>query len=237
MYSEWIRLTVRKANKSICIMDTDSLLFSFRLDCPPRWVIDRFDKQFDLYFPRKVVEEYKDNFRKGRLKGYDSVKADIDLFLDRKMKIGRVVDEKVYSVCLKYLKRWFSLIGKQKEYYSLGEGEKHCVALGLYMSRRHKECLIVMTDDFRARNAGIDLFICRQRTGMISSLLTGMLFIYFINTDISGIHMRGLVNDYFNLNPPSSPNVLTFKHKILEDIKFSCREQYFHECGLSCLTS
>jgi hypothetical protein len=217
-------------------MDTDSLLFSFRLDCPPRRVIDRFDKQFELLFPRKVVEEYENNLRSGRLKSYDSVKSDIDLFLDQKIKAGKVVDERVYSNCLKYVKRWFSLIGKQKEYNSLGEGERHCIALGLYMSHRNKKCLVVMTDDLPARDAGIDLFVCRQHIGLISSLLTTMLFIYFVNTDLSDLYIRGLVNDYFNLNPPKSPNVLSFRDNILEDIKFSCREQHFRKCGLSCLT-
>jgi len=223
-------------SKSVCIMDTDSLLFSFRLDCPPKRVIDRVDHQFDLFFPYEVLEEYKNRVRKGQLKSYDYVKSDIDLFFARKIKEDKVVKEEIYSHCLKYLHRWFNLIGMQNEYYTLGEGEKHCIALGLHMSRKDKKCLIIMTDDFEARNAGIDLFAYRQRMGLVSSLLGTMVFIYFVNRDISGLYMLGLVNDYFTLNTPKSAFMRDFKKKILEDIKWSCKMQSSLRCKLSCLT-
>jgi hypothetical protein len=228
-------LTVAKVCRALCIMDTDSLLFSFKLECPPKGVIDRFDKQFDLFFPRKVVQEYRGGIRSGKLKNYDDVKSDIDLFIDQKDRAGRIVDDAIYSDCLKYVKRWFDLTGKQEIFYTLGDGEKHCVALGLHMSRKNKKCLVVMTDDFRARNAGVDVFVDKQQIGLISSLLTGMLFVFFVSTDLSGSYMRGLVNDYFDLNKPKTQNMRNLKDEILDDIKFSCKEQHFRDCGLSCL--
>lgn len=229
-------MKMAEVSRSICIMDTGSLLFSFRLDCPPRLVIDRVDQAFDLFFPYKVYKEYKGKLIKGQLKSYDSVRPDIDLFFRRKIKEDRIIQEKVYFYCLKYVHRWFNLIGKQEEYYTLGEGEKHCIALGLHLSRRNRKCLIVMTDDFNARDAGIDVFACRQQLGLVRSLLGTMVFIYFTNRDITELYIRGLVNDYFNLNRPKSTSMLSFRKKIIEDIKWSCRRQSYQKCRLSCLT-
>ena len=221
--------------KPVCIMDTDSLLFSFKLNCPPKWAIDRINQQFDLFFPYKVFEEYKNDFAEGRLSAYDDVRLDIDLFFKRKMNNDRVITQEVYSNCLKFVKRWFNLKGKQLEYSNLGEGEKHCVALGLHLSRIKKEGLIVMTDDFRAINAGFDRFVIKQRVGLIHSLLGIMLFIYFVNRDISSSGILGIVNDYFHINQAKHYDFEQFKQEILEDLKHSCREQNFYNCGLSCL--
>lgn len=218
-------------------MDTDSLLFSFRLDCTPKLVIDRVNQSFDLFFPYKVYEEYKSKFIKGQLKGYDYVKSDIDLFFQRKTKEDRVIPEEVYSHCLEYVHRWFNLIKKQEQYYTLDEGEKHCIALGLYLSRRNRNCLIVMTDDFRARDAGIDLFARRQQLGLVRSLLGTMVFVYFTNRDVTEQHMRHLISDYFNLTKPKSAGMRNFRKKILDDINWSCRMQSSHKCRLSCMTS
>lgn len=218
-------------------MDTDSLLISFRLNCPPpRRVIDSLDRRFDLFFPRKVLDEYHKDFIEGQLKEYYSVKSDIDLFIGRKEREDKVIAEDDYQNCLEYVKRWFNLVERQGEYYTLGEGEKHCIALGLYMNRGNKKHLIVMTDDFRARDAGVDLFVHRQRMGLTCSLLSAMLFIYSVSTDLSSLHMRSLVSDYFNLNPPKKQNIINFRENILRDIKWSCKKQFFEKCKLSCLT-
>ena len=224
-------------DKSICIMDTDSLLFSFGLRCPPRRVINRFDQRFDLFFPRKVVEEYREIFMKGQLEKYDCapVKSDIDLFIERKENEDRVIEEDDYRNCLKYVKRWFNLAGRQSEYHNLGDGEKHCIALGLYMNRGNKKYLMVMTDDFRAIDAGVGLFVYKQRIGLMCSLLSAMLFIYSVSSDLSSLYMYGLVNDYFDLNRPKKQNIIDFRESILKDIKWSCRGQFYEICGLSCL--
>lgn len=225
-----------EAGRSVCIMDTDSLLFSFRLDCPPTRVIDRVDQAFDLFFPKKVYEEYTGKRLKGKLRSYEPVRSDIDLFFEQKKRKDRIIEEKIYSHCLKSLQRWFDSIGRHREYCTLGDGEKHCIALGLYLSRRNKNCLFVMTDDFDAIDAGIDVFACRQQLGLVRSLLGTMVFIYLTSRDITETRMRGLVNDYFDLNKPKSANICAFREKILEDIKRSCRVQSYQKCKLSCLT-
>lgn len=230
-------MKITEVPRSICIMDTDSLLFSFRLDCPPTRVIDRVNQAFDLFFPQKVCEEYKRRLLEGKLKSYDAVTPDIDLFFQQKRRENRIIKEDVYSHCLESVKRWFNLIKWQKEYYALGEGEKHCIALGLYLSRRNKNNLIVMTDDLDARDAGIDVFASRQQLGLVRSLLGTMVFIYFTNRDITEPRIRGLINEYFNLNKPRTPRMLSFRKKIKEDLKWSCRAQSYQKCRLSCLTS
>lgn len=222
--------------KPICIMDTDSLLFSFKLECPPVRAIDRISRHFDLYFPYKVLEESKNNIKGQNGRIYDDIKFDIDLFFKQKMKEGRVYTEDAYSSCLKHVHRWFNLIGEQEKYHILGDGEKHCVALGLYLSRVKKENLIVMTDDFRAINAGFDIFVAGQRIGLISPLIGTMLFIYFINKDISEVRIRGIVNDYFKMNHPKHFDFKQYRMEILKDIKLSCRVQSFDDCKIHCLT-
>jgi hypothetical protein len=212
------------------------LLFSFNVECPPKHAIDRIDKQFDVFFPSKVLEEYRTRLAKGQLKRYEDVRPDIDLFFLQKKKTGKLIDERIYVHCLEYVKRFFSLTGKQKEYYALDEGEKHCVALGLYLSRRTKGCVLVLTDDFRAREAGIDLFVCRQCLGLVRSFLGAMVFIYCVNKDIPEWRILTIVNEYFALNPPKRASMVDFKEKILGDIKLCCKRQNFDRCSLSCLT-
>lgn len=218
------------------IMDTDTLLFSFSLECPPKRVIDRIAQQFDLFFPDKVFQEYRSQLSKGQLERYDSVRSDIDLYFTRKRKEGKLVEETKYAYCLEYVQRFFCMIGKQKEYESLGEGEKHCIALGLYLSHKMKTCIVVLTDDFGAREAGIDFFACKTCLGSVHSLLGAMVFIYCISKDIPELHMRTLVNDYFSLNPAKRANTQRFREKIIHDIKLCCRRQNLDKCGLSCLT-
>lgn len=224
-----------KGCKPICIMDTDSLLFSFKLECPPVRAINRISRHFDLFFPYKVLEESKNNIKGKNGRIYDDVKFNIDLFFKRKIKENRVFTEDVYSNCLKHIHRWFNLIEEEEKYYTLGDGEKHCVALGLYLSRIKKESLIVITDDFRAINAGFANFVAGQRVGLISSLIGTMLFIYFINKDISELRIRGIVNDYFMMNRPEHFDFEQYKMGILKDIKLSCRVQSFDDCKIHCL--
>jgi len=228
-------VTMMKGNKPICVMDTDTLLFSFKLDCPPNRVIDRLDRQFDLFFPHKVKEEYENKVRQGVLGDYDDFIPDINLFLKRKSSQKRLVEERKYSHCLKYLQRFFNLMGMQERYNKLGDGEKHCVALGLFMSRIRKDCVIVATDDFGAREAGIDLFVCKQFIGMVRPLLGAMVFVYCVSTDIPEWRMRTLVKEYFDLNPPTHVGMRNFKEKILKEIELCCRRQNYDECKLSCL--
>jgi hypothetical protein len=217
-------------------MDTDSLLFSFKLDCPPARVIDRLDRQFDLFFPYKVKEEYDKKLRKGQLQEYDDLIPDINLFFERKSRENRIKEEKVYLHCLKYLGKYFGAVGKQKEYYSLGDGEKHCTALGLYISRVTRDCVVIATDDFGAREAGIDLFVCGQFVGLVHSLLGTMMFVYCVNTDIAEARMLGLATDYFHLNPPRHANMREFKERISKAIKLCCRGFNYDHCRVSCLT-
>lgn len=224
------------ASKPICIMDTDTLLFSFRLDFPPDRVINRIDRQFDLFFPCKVKEEYQNKLRKGLLRDYEDIVPDINLFFSRKNDENKLQDEKVYSHCLKYLQRFFNLMKMQEEFRKLEDGEKHCVALGLHMSRLMKDYVIIATDDFPARKSGVDLFVCRQFVGLVRSLLGTMVFVYCVNTDISELRMRTLVDAYFTLNPPKHDETRIFKETILKDIELCCRRQSFDDCKLSCLT-
>jgi len=223
-------------SRPVCILDTDTLLFSFKLDCPPNKVIHRLDQQFELLFPHKVQEEYENKRRQGTLREYDDVISDINLFLKKKNDQKKVIEEHVYWHCLKHLKRFFNKMKMQKQYHTLGEGEKHCAALGLYMSRLTRDCVIVVTDDFGARKAGIDLFVYRQFVGLVRSLLSTMVFVYCVNTNIPDSRMLGLVNDYFNLNPPHQIGMQNFKDIILENIGLCCRRQSYIDCKFSCLT-
>lgn len=220
------------SDKIVCVMDTDSLLFSFKLDCFPKRVIKRFDEHFNLFFPRKVFEEYKVSSRD---KTYDDVRLDMDLFLKQKEEKNRIIEKEVYSHCVGYVERFFNLLEKQKEYHSLGEGEKHAAALGIYMSHRMRRCLVVMTDDFRAREAGIDFLVSSNHVGLLDSLLGAMTFIYCVSTDISQEKMQILVNDYFELNPPKHESMVRFKERILKDVNCCCRTQSRKSCSLGCL--
>jgi len=216
----------------ICIMDTNSLLFSFKLDLLPMRAIERVNQRFDLVVPHKVFEEYKNLSR--RRKDYELVRSDIDRFFGELKRKGKIIEEKVYSHCLNYVHEWFNLTGMQRLFDTLGEGEKHCIALGLYMSRQRKECLFMITDDFDARE-GIDFFFCRQRIGLVYSLPGVMILTYLSNRDVSTQRILGFINDYFNLNPPKKVDMRELKSRFLEEIDMSCRKKSFDECGLICI--
>ena len=224
-----------QGDKPICIMDTDTLLFSFKLDLLPMRAIDRVNQRFDLVFPYKVFEEYKNQCKRGLARDYESVRSDIDLFFEERKRKDKIIEERLYSHCLKYLHRWFNLVGMQRTYYELNEGERHCIALSLYMSRQKKKRLFVITDDFDARDAGIDLFICRQRIGLVYSLPGVMILTYLSTKDVTKQHLLGFMTDYFNLTPPRSVGLRELRRRFLEEIELSCREQSFDKCGLVCM--
>jgi len=194
------------------------------------------DKQFDLFLPEKVFQEYLGKLSKGQLEGYDDVRPFIDLYFKRKRTEGKLIEEKTYTECLKYVKRFFFLIGKQKKYRALGEGEIHCIALGLYLSRKIKRGVFVLSDDFGAIDAGIDTFVYKTCFGSVRSLLEAMVFLYCISRDIPVLRMYNLVKDYFVLNEPKSLHMQDFQKEIIEDITRSCRRRQKNwQCSLPCL--
>jgi len=216
-------------------MDTDSLLFSFKLNLYPERVIDRLKDRFDLVLPYKVFEEYNNKVKKGMLKEYDIIKSDIDIFFKQMMKDGKIYDYKKYSYCLKYIKRWFNLMGLQKQFHKIDDGEKHCIALGLFLSRYNKKCLFVITDDFEAIKAGIETFVKKQKIGLVYSIPDIMIWTYLVDKRVSRSHIRGFINDYFNLNVLKSKYFYQLKDELVKEIEWSCRVQLFDECKLCCI--
>jgi hypothetical protein len=222
-------------NKQICIVDTDSLLFAFRLELRPEKAIQKISRRFDLIIPEKVVEEYADKTKRRLLREYDDVKQDIDLFLERRKDDGKIVKNDVYSHCLQYAERWFNLVGKQEEYKNkIDEGERHCMALGLFLSRKNEQCLYLVTDDFTAIDAGIRLFVKKQRIGLVYSLPELIILNYLLDRGIPELNVRAFINDYFIFNKPQSAEFLDLKTKFLEEIEMSCRKQFSSSCNICC---
>jgi len=221
--------------KKICILDTNSLLFSFKLDVRPERAIDKIIRRFNLAIPEKILEEYTSKAKKGLLKEYDNIKQDIDLFFRRMKSEGRIFETRNYFHCLKYTERWFNLMGKQEEYKNkIDEGEKHCIALGLFLSRKNEKCLYIVTDDFDAVDAGIRLFVERQKIGLVFSLPELMTMNYLIDRGVLELNIKSFISDYFNLNKMRSDKFSNLKTELFEEIDYSCKKQFYHNCNICC---
>lgn len=216
-------------------MDTCSLLFSFKTELSSKLVIKRLDDRFNLVFPSKVVDEYLNDFREGRLSEYKDIEPDLRLFMKKKRDEGKIISENEYSICLDYVERWFNLLKMQKKFRDLGDGEKHCIALALYWSRHTRQPLLLISDDYKARVNCVDYFVCKQRIGLVDSIPGLMISIYSTQKEIAEINVRASINTYFNLFKERKIYFDTLRKKYFEELDLSCRIQNLDSCRLKCL--
>jgi hypothetical protein len=213
-------------NRPFAVIDTDTLLYSFKLQCPPtKRVIEKIDSQFEIYLPEKVFEEYKNKLSKGQLADYDDIRAFIDVFFKKKRQESKLIGESEYFDCLTYVRRYYCLKGKQREFEKLGQGEIHCIALGLSLSRKIKNAVFVFSDDFKAIDAGMGLFVYTTCFSSIRPLLEAMVFTFSVSNDIPELMLRNLVKEYFTINNPKKAKMIEYQNSILEIIGLSCRAQ------------
>lgn len=218
-----------------CVMDTDSLIFSFKLNLVPFRAIDRIESQYQLILPSKVIDEYKSRSRKwSTYKESESVRSDIDSFLRKKNDTGEVISEDKYCECIKHVKKWYDTAKKQGEFHNLGDGEKHCLALGLYWNRKYKTPVFILTDDFRAIRAGLSCFVFSQRIGLTYSVPEAMISLYLVTRTIRKVNVLGFINDYFDLNKGKKIELKALKVRFKKEILSSCRERNLANCAQSC---
>lgn len=216
-------------------MDTDSLIFSFKLDLLPFKVIERLESQYHVILPSKVTEEYRAKSRtQPTYEQFEDIRPDVELFLRRKIDAREVISEETYGKCIEHIKKWYILSGRQKEFHRLGEGEKHCLALGLYWNRKYKTPLFIITDDFRAVRSGLCRFVLRQRIGLLCSLPEAMISMYLSTRVIKKVHILGFITDYFHLSAPKKIESKNLKTGFEKEVMSSCREKNIRNCGQSC---
>ena len=222
-------------NRISCILDTSSLIFSFKTELSSKLVIKRLDDRFNLIFPSKVVDEYSNQFKKRKFSEYKDIEPDLRLFIEKKRNEGKIIGENEYSDCLDYVKRWFNLLKMEENFWSLGDGEKHCIALALYWSRRTRQPLLLISDDYKARADCVDYFICKQRIGSVDSIPGLIILIYSIQKEIPELNVRASINTYFNLFKDKTIYFDNLRKEFIKELNLSCRAQNFESCKLKCL--
>lgn len=209
---------------SLCVPDTCSIIFSFKVELAGSKLIDLLNKEYTIIIPEKVKEECENKTRAEE----SEIKEDVDRFLVDKNE--DIVSSSKYEKCLEVIQKWFNKKNMQR-FNSLGEGEKHCVALVTYLNHIKRSRVLMLTDDFKASNLFQNL-IDQQKIGILESVPGFLIQYYNINRTISRNHVLMALRTYFSI----SPNAV-YEPYINERLLMSCRELGFDICNIRCMSN
>lgn len=153
---------------------------------------------------------------------------------DKYLSIYDKIDISEYNNCLTVVWKWIELnkiyIKQDKD-----EGEIQCMALSLYLSRKTKGDIFMISDDKKARRKMLDSFINSQKIGYSMSFPDILLYLFNRNKNISKVHVEKLFQEYYHIMPAKVNDEIKKTYRTW--LKQSCRVMgiEYGLCSLACL--
>lgn len=174
------------------VLDTCSLVNCSR-ELAGQKILALLDQIFHVVLPEKVYEELSTI----RVQDPNLLTAARG-FIEVRKELVRETSE--YAGCLNVVKEWFDQNKMSKEFSNLHAGEIHCLALALYISKRERKFVILLTDDFKARRKGLLRFVLAQQIGIVRSTAEAVVLLYALERAIGESHATAAIQDFVRNN-------------------------------------
>lgn len=212
-----------QTSRETFVLDTCSLVNCSR-ELAGQKILALLYQMFHIVLPEKVNEELSTI----RVKDPDLLTFARG-FIDVRKELVRETSE--YACCLNVVKEWFDQNKMSKEFSDLHPGEIHCLALALYIAKRERKFVILLTDDFKARRKGLLRFVLAQQIGIVRSTAEAVALLYALEQGIGESHAMAAIQDYVR------NNTFTYyaQSYFLNLIDMSCRRLGSSLCLAKCL--
>lgn len=222
-----------KRIKPICIIDTTSIVILTHfiiedLILGNQPISEALTSNFYFVVPNFLITDEIE----GAIRNHKEV-YDVEI-PDNYLSIYDKIDISEYNNCLNVVRKWIELnkiyIKQDKD-----EGEIQCMALSLYLSRKTKEDIFVISDDKKARRKMLDCFINSQKIGYSMSFPDLLLYLFNRNKNISKVHVEKLFQEYYHIMPAKVNDEIKKTYRTW--LKYSCRVMGIESglCSLTCL--
>lgn len=172
--------------KQTCVLDANSILTGVSLELGGTKLVEWLSRIFDIYTPCFVVKKELPRASKD----YELEITEIHHIL-QKNRI-RIIADECFVSCVKVTEKWLN-----KSNLRIDEGELYCLALCLYLSKKFKNFVFLISDDFKARNEALDKFVNDQKIGFALSSPDIVLYAFSRNQNVTSDQTLLAVQDFF----------------------------------------
>jgi len=167
------------------VLDTNSIVNLYLLELGGKKVLDKIPA---AYIPEKVYrEEIPRIIRKENI----SI-DDLDSYCLSRPNVKKVLTRE-FSRCIEFTNSWI----KSKYYFNpLDEGELHCLALSLLLSRKNKFFIVLITEEKTETVEIIREFMNLQRVGIVLSPVELMINLYCRERAIKESQIKQAIREY-----------------------------------------
>ena len=117
------------------VLDTNAIINLYSLELRGEKILDKLSKQSKIYLPDKVREELFNVIRR------EGIDHEVYNYILSKPYIKKVPNSK-FDQCIRFVRDWVKSI---HGYNPLDEGELYCLALSLFLSRKNRSFIIMIT--------------------------------------------------------------------------------------------
>jgi len=198
------------------VLDTNAIISLYLTELGGTKVIDKISV---IYIPDYVFrEELLPAIRKESIDNLDSH--------CRSRPNIEIVPTSEFSQCIKFVKSWMKA---KFHHIPIHKGELFCLALSLFLSRKNKSFVILITEEKRETVKIIEEFMNLQKIGIILSPIELLISLYCREKFIKEHQIKLAIKDY-KLRRKRVENI---NNRILSEL---CRQKGFLEkyCSQEC---
>jgi len=208
--------------KSICVLDTCSLLYSAQIQLKNKELFEWLLNRYQVYICSEVKYECFDKIQKGRVEVEDPERL--------KCEISRLMYNANVQECLNYLDHYCSRKNFLK-FFSVQEGERRSFALALFLSLNLREPVVVLTDDFGALDAFNEI-LAEQKFAVAEMLPDFMINLFQTTENIEERIIHNALRSYYSIATRPDLRRTIFD----ERIELICRSLWTTNCGARCFS-
>ncbi|MFW9887648.1 MAG: hypothetical protein ACFFER_05660 [Candidatus Thorarchaeota archaeon] len=158
------------------VFDTGALLRSGTIKLSSTPILERLAIKDKLLCPDTVLQEFQGTIQNPQ---YSSNRLNLQMLVSNHVV---TIPSWYYNHCMPVLRKWYShyrtkqIDGNTIWQTKMGIGEKHCLALALFLNRYEESQVCIVTDDFKARKHQLLCkFLEEQQMGwVVSSIEAGL---------------------------------------------------------------
>ena len=209
-------------DKSICVVDTCSLLYAAQIQLKNVKVFDWLLEKYKVFVCPTVKFECLDNIQRNRVQLEDPARV--------KSEISNLNFEDDCPQCLEYIDEFCNRKGLTK-FFKVDDGERHTFALAMYLSINLKEPLVLMTEDLAALEAFNEI-LTEQKFGVAKSLPDFIINLFQSTESIDENGTRRAIQSYYNIATKAPLRKRIFDPRM----ELNCRSFWIENCANSCFS-
>ncbi len=188
------------SSKLLCVIDTCSIKVLTHLIIEDLVFGDnKVNYTLNKYFTFIVPDYILTDEIEGAMKSYKATFGVRDIPIDYSSFFEKVNYEN-YECCLAIVRNWITY----KDIYikeGTDEGEIRCMATSLYLSRKTKSNVIIMSDDKKARRKMLNDFADSQKIGLSMSFPDLILYLFSRYQVITKNQVEIFLREYYRVQP------------------------------------